>query len=377
MGQYSKIERKKLLGSNGSAVSIWHNTWHSVGPLSIFFSNRSLYDARLSNNCNVKDMMRGNDWIWPDEWKLQFPILNQVSPLTLQSDKDGTVQWKNRNGNGSAISIWHNTWHPVRPLSNFLSNRSLHDARLSNNCNVKDMIRGNDWIWPDEWKLQFPILNQVPPLTLQSDKDGRLQTQDRMMKWSSDMLLCPLCDKVSDSHDHLFFKCDFSARIWRDLRKRITTTDPDEWDQIVAICLGCVLPIIKILRFVFKDLVFCLGSTAFCLQRSCVFPWKHCVLSSKILRFALEVLRFVYFKDLAFCFGSIVFCLLQRSCVLLWKNCFLSTIKILCFVLIAFCPISIEANIAFCPRSSIAFCLTFGIAFCQASSHNVLDPTLD
>ncbi|GJW28305.1 pentatricopeptide repeat-containing protein [Tanacetum coccineum] len=55
-----------------------------------------------------------------------------------------------------------------------------------------------------------------------------------MMKWSSDMLLFPLCDKVSDSHNHLFFKCDFSARIWGDLRKRITTTDlPDEWDQII------------------------------------------------------------------------------------------------------------------------------------------------
>nr|GEW90234.1 hypothetical protein [Tanacetum cinerariifolium] len=128
---------------------------------------------------------------------------------------------------------------------------------------------------------------------------------------------------------------------------------------------------LEALHFVFKDLAFCLGSTAFCLQRPCILPWKHCVLSSKILRFALEVLRFVYFKDLAFCFGSNAFCLLQRSCVLLWKNCVLSTTKILRFVLIPFCPISIEADIAFCPRSSIAFCLTFRIAFCQASSPNL------
>ncbi|GKD39683.1 hypothetical protein Tco_1259890, partial [Tanacetum coccineum] len=56
-------------------------------------------------------------------------------------------------GNGSAVSIWHDTWHSVGPLSNFLSNRSLYDTRLSNNCNVNDMIRGNDWIWPDEWKF--------------------------------------------------------------------------------------------------------------------------------------------------------------------------------------------------------------------------------
>nr|GEX88253.1 hypothetical protein [Tanacetum cinerariifolium] len=69
----------------------------------------------------------------------------------------------------------------------------------------------------------------------------------------------------------------------------------------------------------------CILSNSFFLvavcQRSCVLPWKHCVLpTSKILRFALEALRFVYFKDLAFCLGSTAFCLPQRSCVLLWKH---------------------------------------------------------
>nr|GEY54883.1 phosphoinositide phospholipase C 6 [Tanacetum cinerariifolium] len=80
----------------------------------------------------------------------------------------------------------------------------------------------------------------------------------------------------------------------------------------------CVLSISKIVRFAlealrfayYKDLTFCLGSTAFCrLHRSCVLPQKHCVLSSKILRFVSEALRFVDFIDLAFCFGRTAFCL--------------------------------------------------------------------
>nr|GEZ01353.1 hypothetical protein [Tanacetum cinerariifolium] len=75
-----------------------------------------------------------------------------------------------------------------------------------------------------------------------------------------------------------------------------------------AFCLqrSCVLSTSKIsrfvseaLRFVFKDLAYCL------LQRSCVLSQKHCVLSSKIL-------RFVYFKDLTFCLGSTAFCLLGK-----------------------------------------------------------------
>nr|GEX26309.1 hypothetical protein [Tanacetum cinerariifolium] len=58
----------------------------------------------------------------------------------------------------------------------------------------------------------------------------------------------------------------------------------------VAFCLGLRFPL-EALRSVFKDLAFCLGSTVFCLQRSCILPWKHCVLTtSKILRFALEAL---------------------------------------------------------------------------------------
>nr|GEX06461.1 ribonuclease H-like domain-containing protein [Tanacetum cinerariifolium] len=76
-----------------------------------------------------------------------------------------------------------------------------------------------------------------------------------------------------------------------------------------AFCLqrSCVLSTSKIsrfileaLRFVFKDLAYCL------LQRSCVLSQKHCILSSKIL-------RFVYFKDLTFCLGSTAFCLLGKS----------------------------------------------------------------
>nr|GEY97259.1 hypothetical protein [Tanacetum cinerariifolium] len=82
---------------------------------------------------------------------------------------------------------------------------------------------------------------------------------------------------------------------------------------------GCVL----------SWIAFCLGSIAFCLQRSRVLPWKHCVLSSNILRFALEALCFV-FKDLAFSLRSTAF-YLQRSCVLPWKHCVLSS-KILRFV---------------------------------------------
>lgn len=39
----------------------------------------------------------------------------------------------------------------------------------------------------------------------------RLPTQDRVLKWHPDKgMKCALCGEVSDSHKHLFFKCNYS-----------------------------------------------------------------------------------------------------------------------------------------------------------------------
>ena len=50
----------------------------------------------------------------------------------------------------------------------------------------------------------------------------KLQTQDRILKWSNDQSMkCPLCKKVNDSHDHLFFECEYSKTIWIELKSKM------------------------------------------------------------------------------------------------------------------------------------------------------------
>ncbi|GKD02507.1 reverse transcriptase domain, reverse transcriptase zinc-binding domain protein [Tanacetum coccineum] len=52
----------------------------------------------------------------------------------------------------------------------------------------------------------------------------KLKTQDRLRQWGVspsidlNMLKCPLCDLVLDSHDHLFFECAFSSQVWSKVR---------------------------------------------------------------------------------------------------------------------------------------------------------------
>lgn len=44
--------------------------------------------------------------------------------------------------------------------------------------------------------------------------NGKLKTQDKMVWLKNVNLYCPLCNEVQDSHQHLFFDCKFSSKIW-------------------------------------------------------------------------------------------------------------------------------------------------------------------
>ncbi|GJX42952.1 reverse transcriptase domain, reverse transcriptase zinc-binding domain protein [Tanacetum coccineum] len=52
----------------------------------------------------------------------------------------------------------------------------------------------------------------------------KLKTQERLWQWDVgpsidlNLLRCPLCDLVPDSHDHLFFECAFSSQVWSKVR---------------------------------------------------------------------------------------------------------------------------------------------------------------
>nr|GEV82627.1 hypothetical protein [Tanacetum cinerariifolium] len=76
---------------NGKSVNIWYDKWCLVCPLSDFIDTRDIYDARLSNNCTVNDLINEGRWKWPAEWSTDFgePIQLQV-PL-LRDDIEDTA----------------------------------------------------------------------------------------------------------------------------------------------------------------------------------------------------------------------------------------------------------------------------------------------
>ena len=65
---------------------------------------------------------------------------------------------------------------------------------------------------------------------------GRLKTTDRISKWFNvSSVLCPLCNLEDETHCHLFFKCEFSKRIWDNLKPLCKLEDLScNWAEVVS-----------------------------------------------------------------------------------------------------------------------------------------------
>jgi hypothetical protein len=62
----------------------------------------------------------------------------------------------------------------------------------------------------------------------------KLLTQDKIMKWKpNEILKCTLCEGNNDSHSHLFFKCKYSAEIWRSLQQLLIKKSSQDWNEII------------------------------------------------------------------------------------------------------------------------------------------------
>ncbi|GKA83579.1 RNA-directed DNA polymerase, eukaryota, reverse transcriptase zinc-binding domain protein, partial [Tanacetum coccineum] len=161
--------------------------------------------------------------------------------LDLRDEVRNHMQYIVRNG--CNISTWHDKWCHLPALDSIVSRREIFAAGFSNEDTIAGCILDNKWKWPEEWYSKYPILNQYIVPTLNNDISdklmwignngcekehafvlwmaikGKLVTQDKLNVWyPGKNLKCPLCLKIEDSHKHLFFECDYSKSVWREMQ---------------------------------------------------------------------------------------------------------------------------------------------------------------
>lgn len=55
-----------------------------------------MYEARLSRDVKVADMIENGEWKWPSEWSAVFPSVVNMTVLELCRKKNDTIVWKNK-----------------------------------------------------------------------------------------------------------------------------------------------------------------------------------------------------------------------------------------------------------------------------------------
>nr|GEV31126.1 hypothetical protein [Tanacetum cinerariifolium] len=191
---WKKICKPKSYGGLGS-------------PLCRIISNRSIYSAGLSRDMMVADIVVDGNWTWPTEWLNEFSILRQIKTLDLNTKKKYLLVWKNKD----------------EKECKFSTKKVYKDMR-----NQSSEITWTKLVW---FSQCIPKQSFILWMAIQ----GKLMTWDRITKWGSyDMNVCTLCKENDESHDHLFFKCNFSQTILRKLKPLMQfKSNADKWNNII------------------------------------------------------------------------------------------------------------------------------------------------
>ncbi|GJV18107.1 hypothetical protein Tco_1363430 [Tanacetum coccineum] len=117
-------------------------------------------------------------------------------------------------------------------------NRNIYEAGF--NLSAKNSIRprSNEIRWHN--LVWFP--QNIPRHAIHAWLviKRKLKTQDSLKQWDVgsqtdlNLLRCPLCNLQPDTHDHLFFTCNFTAQVWNHLKPYMRVSNmPSSLDLIV------------------------------------------------------------------------------------------------------------------------------------------------
>ncbi|XP_022030685.1 uncharacterized protein LOC110931607 [Helianthus annuus] len=183
---------------NGHNTSAWFDLWSDLGPLGDFLSPRTITDADFRLDDTVFNIFSNGTWNWPVAWRDLFPILIQLDYFQLEPTKSDRLLWKDGGEfqDFSSSAMWHSVRHRESEV---------------------------DWsgiVWfaqciPRHAFMMWLIMK------------GKLLTQDKILQWdlsrrkNMNMMCCLLCYENFDSHQHLFFECKFSDKVWNMIRSKV------------------------------------------------------------------------------------------------------------------------------------------------------------
>ncbi|GKE69511.1 homeodomain-like protein [Tanacetum coccineum] len=141
---------------------------------------------------NVADLLSNGNWNWPLAWLAKAPNLTYIPAPILDNNRPDCIRWCDSKGNMDDFSV-KLAWEELRP-------------------------RGNEVLWFHIVWFAHCIPRHAFHFWLVMRRS--LKTQDKLRPWdvapnkALSSLRCLLCGLQMDSHEHLFFECGFSAKVW-------------------------------------------------------------------------------------------------------------------------------------------------------------------
>ncbi|GKB27644.1 RNA-directed DNA polymerase, eukaryota, reverse transcriptase zinc-binding domain protein [Tanacetum coccineum] len=162
-------------------------------------------------------------WGWRNLLDIKDMVVNHIK-YTL-GDGQGTFMWINKNG-CMVDTIENGGWKLLEEWYDTLPNITSIVVPIFSN-------RGDTitWVGNDGATRNFSM-KQVYCYFRDNTKEVRWGPL-----WGSfDMMVCALCKKNDESHDHLFFKCDFAKDLWTAVQKQMEFYVQDvDWNSIVSL----------------------------------------------------------------------------------------------------------------------------------------------
>ncbi|GJW57182.1 putative RNA-directed DNA polymerase, eukaryota, reverse transcriptase zinc-binding domain protein, partial [Tanacetum coccineum] len=180
---------------NGMTTSVWYDLWCPQSPLSRFLTPSDIAREGYSLQSRVADLVVNGAWNWPLSWLTKAPNLSFIAAPNLNESQDCFL-WRDVNGNMKIFSV-KLAWEALRP-------------------------RDVEVVWHKTVWFSHCIPRYAFHLWLVMRRS--LKTQDRLRPWdvapSTDLntLACAFYKNQMDTHEHLFFECDYAAKVWRLVR---------------------------------------------------------------------------------------------------------------------------------------------------------------
>ncbi|KAL9281109.1 putative reverse transcriptase zinc-binding domain-containing protein [Arabidopsis thaliana] len=211
--QFDVSEFLQVEGNQTPQVDLSYSTALTIGDALIDLTGtRGPLTVGLPLNAIVRDAFRGHDW-WISSSRSRnssIVLLKNALPPTdnmIECQHDDVYKWKPNHHTPSNNFSASKTWTALNPSGD----------RVPWHSSVwfKDRIPKHAFIcWVVAW--------------------NRLHTRDRLISWGLNIpSVCVLCNVLDESHNHLFFQCQFNEEIWSFFTIRPGMTPPNHFHSIL------------------------------------------------------------------------------------------------------------------------------------------------